>query len=932
MAKADKKSTVVRGGSKKKVEKEPVVVVKKKIKAEKESKIIKAVSIETPEQAATNAFLLGMYTKRMDQMERKYALTSSELSIPDRLSSGTLCMDLICGGGYVPGTMVQISGMEKGGKSTACMTTLGSAVSAQIPIIQYWDAENALNDPRYAEAVIRHRMSDLFYGPGRKARLYQESVLEDFYNGTKSLMRTLPDKLYRQEDKTWYFVFDQDQTGRKLMGDFGFKSYEKTLYRDTNRLWCPTNMTGLQGIVFCDSYPALVTADEDEAEESSKGLALDARAFSKNIKKVKGVLKRKAFLLIGVNQIRLNPGVKFGSPEYEPGGNALKFYCMTEDTLLFTSKGIINAGRYKGQGKALGRDGLEKPVGFEYKGLKKVAHLKLHNGMQLRCSHKHGVMAYTAARGVHFSEVGDVKAIQYVAYKIGANVWSETKYEFNNAYINLSENSKLIDLPKTMNPSLARWMGLLVGDGSVHDGRITYTGKKDEVEDFISYVEDTFDIKMSFIDKGNFASTIMVHRHLGTWLRAHDFEHYGINKHVPECILQSTKETVCSFLAGLFDADGCMSVKTLSLHTISTKLATQVQLLLQNLGVDCRIERHSPNGFGGKIRDRYAYRILIYGDNINTFFDNVLCERIKRPNRLVTGKRQGHVLPPLYGWRGMNSVVVEWIETYSSCIPKLLKQRSYFYKHAETYRTAHQRKSITDSLDKLFQMIDMLDEGIRWSKVESIECSFPKERMFDGCMPKSHTIVTNGIISHNSDLRNQNRPRACPEGWGKGINDEGKPTSEYGSEPSVMGEGNDSYSYTFLKNTKNKTGLPYLGVIARIWFRDFKGRPHGYDPVFDVYQYLKITGRLKGGIKEFKITGVPELEGQKIAWKDFKRLVLAEYFMDKEMTSKAMKNLSLGKPLRLRKRFFSELKMGKTFDLLNSKSEKEEVEVDLEAD
>jgi RecA/RadA recombinase len=854
MAKADKKSTVVRGGSKKKVEKEPVVVVKKKIKAEKESKIVKAVSIETPEQAATNAFLLGMYTKRMDQMERKYALTSSELSIPDRLSSGTLCMDLICGGGYVPGTMVQISGMEKGGKSTACMTTLGSAVSAQIPIIQYWDAENALNDPRYAEAVIRHRMSDLFYGPGRKARLYQESVLEDFYNGTKSLMRTLPDKLYRQEDKTWYFVFDQDQTGRKLMGDFGFKSYEKTLFRDTNRLWCPTNMTGLQGIVFCDSYPALVTADEDEAEESSKGLALDARAFSKNIKKVKGVLKRKAFLLIGVNQIRLNPGVKFG--------------CLHGDTQI------------------------------------------------------------------PFVDGSSFTIAEVVKRKLKGPVWA-----FNE------KTGKFAPKPIT------DWFN---------------NGKVDEPSDWVTITTDAVETKNGVIS----VTVTPNHKEMTKkgWKSASKL-------HVGQELLSKYRSivngTLEEFLYGVLLGDSTLVVDSPNVAHFrlrDNQNQAYVDWKMEQLavydfkpwknGIYASTRSYELARLAAKLTGRnpskIAHKLTPLSIAVHYMDDGCLHKNAPQISykRFQHDPKMMRAIAKIYRDLGFSCTI--WKQ---GVIAIDAVSRDAFFKAIRKYIPDPMQYKLPDEHKgcyKAFKLSHTACVKRKWVAIKSVEQGsdrkFRQKDKYDIKVADSHCYLAgnadNGILLHNSseyepggnalkfysDVRSQARPRACPEGWGKGISDEGKPTSEYGSEPSVMGEGNDSYSYTFLKNTKNKTGLPYLGVIARIWFRDFKGRPHGYDPVFDVYQYLKITGRLKGGIKEFKITGVPELEGQKIAWKDFKRLVLAEYFMDKEMTSKAMKNLSLGKPLRLRKRFFSELKMGKTFDLLNSKSEKEEVEVDLEAD
>ena len=309
-----------------KAEKKTTKTTKPVAKTTKTAKVSKEVIDESPTKSKGD--ISNFYNKRMDAMEKRFNLTSSEINVPDRLSTGFLMVDYVCGGGLVPGSMAQVSGVEKGSKSTLCMHTLGSAIVNKVPIIQYWDAENAITDPRYAEAVIRRQIGKIFFGPERVGRLYAESILEDFYNGSKSLMRSVPDKLYRSDRKAWFFVFDADKAGREMMHAAGFsdKSYDKDLFKASGRLWCQTDLVGQQGIIFCDSYPALVPADVEESDEDMRAMALDARAFSKNIKKVKGVLKRKGFTVLGVNQIRQKPGFNMGNPEYEPGGEALKFY------------------------------------------------------------------------------------------------------------------------------------------------------------------------------------------------------------------------------------------------------------------------------------------------------------------------------------------------------------------------------------------------------------------------------------------------------------------------------------------------------------------------------------------------------------------------------------------------------------------------------
>lgn len=316
---------------KKKTKSEPEPEVKGKKKAievvETKKKNTKRSEIEASD--SMEATLQKIYSKRVDQMEKRYSITSQELHIPNKVSTGLLCPDTLMGGGIAAGIMYQVSGKEKGAKTTLGLKTFGQMVTKEVPVLLDWDAENAQSDPVYAKAAMGHDPKDVFYGPNKKARLYQESVLEDFYNSTKFIMRSLPDKIYRQEHNQWYFVFDSDKEGRIQLGDFGFgnKDYDAQLLRDTGRLWVPTDLKGMQGFVLCDSYPALVTKQMDEEEEGKTLPALDARAFSANIKKVVGVMKQKGFSILGINQIRTNPMPMYGAlPEYEPGGNALAFY------------------------------------------------------------------------------------------------------------------------------------------------------------------------------------------------------------------------------------------------------------------------------------------------------------------------------------------------------------------------------------------------------------------------------------------------------------------------------------------------------------------------------------------------------------------------------------------------------------------------------
>lgn len=286
-----------------------------------------AGKIIIPDNEDIRAIQRRAYANAFDQMEKKFSISSQELHIPNKQSFELLCIDLLTGGGLAAGVMLQTSGLEGGGKTTLNLSLTGASIRKEVPIIDVWDPESAMSDPDYAKACMGIDVKSVFQGKFKIGRLYQEAVLEDFYNSTKALMRSLPDKMYNNELKQWFFIFDNTKEDRIKMGDWGYKNYNKTLFQSTGRLWCETEQKGLQGFVSCDSYPALVVSALDEDDDKKILPAMNAKAFAENIRKIVGILKKKAFSVSGINQIRTNPMPMYGAlPEYEPGGKALAFY------------------------------------------------------------------------------------------------------------------------------------------------------------------------------------------------------------------------------------------------------------------------------------------------------------------------------------------------------------------------------------------------------------------------------------------------------------------------------------------------------------------------------------------------------------------------------------------------------------------------------
>jgi recombination protein RecA len=182
----------------------------------------------------------------------------------DAIPTGALSLDIALGVGGVPrGRIVEIFGPESSGKTTLIYHIIAEA-QARGGICAFVDAEHAI-DPIYARRIGVD---------------------------TDELLVSQP--------------------------DFGEQALEivDVLIR-----------SGAVDVVAVDSVAALVPRVELEGQMGEMQVGLQARLMSQALRKLAGNLNRANTVCLFTNQIREKVGVQFGSPETQPGGRALKFYC-----------------------------------------------------------------------------------------------------------------------------------------------------------------------------------------------------------------------------------------------------------------------------------------------------------------------------------------------------------------------------------------------------------------------------------------------------------------------------------------------------------------------------------------------------------------------------------------------------------------------------
>ena len=279
----------------------------------------------------------------MDDVEEAFRLQGSRVDrdVRDstRLSSGLLTLDLIYGGGYYPGGWYTNFGDEGSGKSTTTLHGLVSLLMEDVPMAAFMEPEGTSTEA-YIQAIASHMMANLKGRPlemesvfGRKdakgkwvvkprIRYYPENSLERIWKAAASMLRRLPDKVY--DDGEWWLMFPRTKANiSKLKG-----LTDAAMTRKNPGKLVVKSLDGgrPQAVILIDSFASMVAESED-SDDGDDSIALDARAHSRHSKKVKGKLRRKHAILLGVNQVSANINTRggYGPSETETGGKRLRF-------------------------------------------------------------------------------------------------------------------------------------------------------------------------------------------------------------------------------------------------------------------------------------------------------------------------------------------------------------------------------------------------------------------------------------------------------------------------------------------------------------------------------------------------------------------------------------------------------------------------------
>lgn len=330
--------------------------------------------------------------------------------------------------------------------------------------------------------------------------------------------------------------------------------------------------------------------------------------------------------------------------------------------------------------------------------------------------------------------------------KTGDNILLDKSYRWHNGQTNIMKEE-------------AYAIGLLIGDGCfTNEYRIGFATRDEELSNAIKIIGKFNQ------NKSDIAHWVMN----GKQIKNSILDKFGIDvnlcrtkdKQFPKQILKSSREITSAFISGLFDTDGCVSVKEgrglsiqVSFYNTSKILIEQLQYILLHYGIISSIRSTKRNE-----KWERCYELSITGKDILIFAREIGFKLKRKQDKLLLGIKNKK--------RWMNQVdPIPYVldDMIDICSKNRIKKGKK--KHINFTCSRLQKLKIA-SRDKVKQFLDMYDDSVD-GRIGYIRCLADNDIYYDEItsikdsecitfdihIPDTHEYTANGFYSHNSKIR-----------------------------------------------------------------------------------------------------------------------------------------------------------------------------------
>lgn len=317
--------------------------------------------------------------------------------------------------------------------------------------------------------------------------------------------------------------------------------------------------------------------------------------------------------------------------------------CVHENSYIFTDSGLVQLKdiieekdkigftEYTGGFKVINKDAEITDIKNTFKSIRSTCYkITTKFGYELTGSYKHPLLVNDNSCE-DWVRMEDLKLGDRIKFQYDQNLFSQDKeIIFDLKHYN---EQKKYELPSKLSDDLdlCYLMGLFVAEGNYTQNTISITNGDEEIIDFLN----NFGFKES--RKYHFY-------YCSSYLTRFFKEYIGLeqvkarDKKIPSFILRSSKNVIKAFIQGMFDGDGCAFDNGVKYTTTSKELATQLQLLLLNFGVQSYIrytedKTSQSSVLHNKEHITKIYNLYIRKEYIERFFDEIGFRLSRKQNK-----------------------------------------------------------------------------------------------------------------------------------------------------------------------------------------------------------------------------------------------------------------------------------------------------------
>lgn len=457
--------------------------------------------------------------------------------------------------------------------------------------------------------------------------------------------------------------------------------------------------------------------------------------------------------------------------------------CCREGTYIPTHNGFFrieelgdpNGPEYQPLQVGVAQEGPCKATSafFYNGGTKDTIRVRSRCGYEIEGTPNHRVRVMSEDGTIQWRLLGDLKAGDYLGIHRKTNLWATSVCPTVNQF---PPGRKKVSLPEYLDESWSTLLGVLVGDGSWnYPSMLEVT--VGPYPDWLTQVEGLFQQtlgKVTVFQEPGRERVSRVRCYSVQARRFFDSLGYTIGvqsdeKRIPWVIWRSPKPVVAAFLRGLFETDGSVERggRIVSFSTASSKLASEVQLLLLNFGIISRV-KHRLNKKYGKT---YYHLTLLGSGSIRIFAEQIgfLSARKSSPlrahvekgdlgnksateavpyqriwcRRLIASvpKNNGNAAVGKLGWRR---------SLLRATLGNVLKNTDEDLSYPRLRAALAVAREVGANRENVQHFDRILEAGYFFDPVSSVTQS--RGKVYDLTVPDGESFVANGMTNHNTTL------------------------------------------------------------------------------------------------------------------------------------------------------------------------------------